>query len=171
MKKLCVVVGCISLIHFSCHKNDDLDLKTPMKVASLQSATKELVFKATQVYSKLSSIGRRIEIINKKTNALLGEVFISLGCNNPNDNLYRKLKYEPEKFSGHISFELIHQMKLTKRILNGKLVEIEKLLCNDTESAKSMNSDCLAGINSCISNTYEDMSWLSFALCTIKGGF
>jgi hypothetical protein len=170
MKKLCVVVGCISLIHISCHKNQDLDFQAPQKADLLISGTKELVFKATEIYSKLSAIRRRIEIINRKTNALLGEIFISLGCNDPNDNLYRKIKYEPEKFTGQITFESNHHLEFTKKILNGKVVKVKKLACNSPESNQRMEGSCSQSqIYSCFESTVDDMNWLEYASCTVQG--
>lgn len=170
MKKLCVVVGCISLIHFSCQKNQDLDLQAPRKADLLVHGTKELVFKATEIYSELSAIRRRIEIINRKTNAVLGEIFITLGCNDPNDNLYRKIKYEPEKFSGQITFESNHHLEFTKKILNGKVVKVKKLACNSPDTNQRMEGSCTQSlIYLCFENTVGDMNWLEYASCTVKG--
>lgn len=170
MKNLCVVVGCISLINLSCHKNHDLDLQDSRKADLILPISKEVVFKATEIYSKWSAIRRRIEIINTKTNALLAEIFITLGCNDPNENLYRKLKFEPEKFSGQITFESNHNLEFTKKILNGKVVKVRKLACNDRDSNQSMEGNCsLSGINSCFESSVDDMNWLDYASCTLKG--
>jgi hypothetical protein len=169
MKKLCVVLGCISLIHFSCHKNHDLDLQAPRKADLIIPGTKELVFKATEIYSKLYAIRRRIEIINSKTNSRLAEIFVTLGCNDPNDNLYRKIKYEPEKFSGQITFESNHHLEFTKKILNGKVVMVKKLACNDPVSNQMMEGSCSQSqINSCFENAVDDMNWLEYASCTLQ---
>ena len=170
MKKLCVVVGCISLINFSCHKNHDLDLQAPRKADLIIPGTKELVFKATEIYSNLSAIRRRIEIINRKTNALLGELFITLGCNDPNDNLYRKIKYEPEKFSGQITFESNHHLEFTKKILNGKVVKVKKLACNGPDTNQRMEGSCSQSqIISCFESTVDAMNWLEYASCALQG--
>lgn len=170
MKKLCVVVGCISLINFSCQKNLDLALQAPRNAELSVPGTKELVFKATEIYSKMSAIKRRIEIINRKTNVLLGELFITLGCNDPNDNLYRKIKYEPEKFSGQITFESNHYLEFTKKILNGKVVKVKKLSCNGPDTNQRMEGSCSQSqINSCFESTVDDMNWLEYASCTVQG--
>src|SRR3982750_2492586 len=125
MKKLFVLVGFVSLILFSCHKIQDPDLKSHQNPGLLSQDNKGVSFKIIDIYSSLSAIKRRIDVINKRTNAVLGKMFITLSCNDPNDNLYKKINYEPEKFSGLITLESSHLIKFTKRILNGKQVKAE----------------------------------------------
>jgi hypothetical protein len=193
MKKLFVLVGCISLILFSCHKNHDPDLKTQQKPGLINPDSKRVFFRVTDIYSRISAIRRRIDIINKKTNVVLGKMFITLSCNDPNDNLYRKIKYEPEKFSGQITLESSHLIEFTKRILNGKLVKVEKLVSKDVdanskpdmtdpkldpvsdpipESGNTVDISCpFFQIAACANNEMENMYWLDFAFCAIKGNY
>jgi hypothetical protein len=131
-----------------------------------------IIFKVTEIYSNLSAIRRRIDVINKKTNSILSEVLITLGCDDPNDNLYRKIGFEPENFSGQITIETNHLLEYTKKVLNGKLVKVERIACKDPEPNNAMDGSCpLSSINSCINDTYYDMNWLDFAICTIKGSY
>lgn len=128
------------------------------------------MFKVTEIYSKLSAIRRRIEVINKKTRSILGEVLITLGCNDPNDNLYKKIKTEPESFSGEITIETNHHLEFTKKILNGKVVKVEQFSCIEPETANKPDGECpFSSINSCINNTYNDMNWLDYARCMVSG--
>ena len=169
MKKLCVIVGCISLIHFSCHKDHGSDCLILQNPGIIIPGTQGIMFKVTEIYSKLSAIRRRVEVINKKTSSLLGEVFITLGCNDPNDNLYKKINTEPENFSGQITIETNHELEYTKKILNGKLVKVEKLECKDPDPVDNTDGRC--SIDSCVKNTTDDMNWLEYARCVISGPF
>jgi hypothetical protein len=191
MKKLFVLVGFVSLILFSCHKIQDPDLKSHQNPGLLSQDNKGVSFKIIDIYSSLSAIKRRIDVINKRTNMVLGKMFITLCCNDPNDNLYRKINYEPEKFSGQITLESSHLIKFTKRILNGKQVksenEVIKIVGPDTKPGfepgadrdpiSSLNPDTgsrtdaicsVASIESCAKTTLDNMYWLDYALCAIK---
>jgi len=119
MKKLFMIIGCISLILFSCHKNRDPIPLTDKKPELTNPGGKKLSIKVTDVYSKLYAIKRRIYIINQKTNAVLGKMFFTLSCKDTNDNLYRILNYEPERFSGQITLGSHQLIAFTKRILKG----------------------------------------------------
>lgn len=193
MKKLFVLVGCISLFLSSCHKNKDPDLRTQQKPGLIKPESKKLTFKITDIYSKLSAIRRRIDVINKRTNVVLGKMFITLSCNDPNDNLYRKITYEPEKFSGQITLETSQLIEFTKKILNGKLVKVEKQTRKDGDiSSKpgmlgpkpNLNSDRIQDpgytfdtscsylqIAACVQTSLDNMDWLDYAFCLIKGKF
>jgi hypothetical protein len=185
MKKLFVLVGFISLILFSCHKIKDPNLK------SQETPGKGVSLKITDIYSSLSAIKRRIDVINKRTNVVLGKMFITLSCNDPNDNLYKKINYEPEKFSGLITLESSHLLKFSKRILNGKQIKFENEVRRDVDAdlipgletglepdsvstAKSdlgsrTDSFCsYSSVAACALTNLNNMYWLDFALCTIK---
>jgi hypothetical protein len=188
MKKLFVLVGFISLILFSCHKIHDPDLK------SQENPGKGVSFKIIDIYSSLSAIKRRIDVINKRTNAVLGKMFITLSCNDPNDNLYKKINYEPEKFSGLITLESSHLIKFTKKILNGKQVKAENEITKIVDSnakpgfepghepdpilnpnpATPNRTDgicSVASIESCAKTTVDNMYWLDFAVCALESQF
>jgi hypothetical protein len=192
MKKLFVLVGCISLIAFSCHKNHLSDPITHQKPGLTNPGRKKVSLKVIDIYSKLYAIKRRIDFINEKTNSVLGKMFITLSCNDPSDNLYRKIENEPEKFSGLITLESSHLIGFTKRILNGQLVKVENVenkvvdgnsktgVATDPEpdpayapscdSANSTDAICpWQSIQSCANAIVENMYWLDFALCAIKG--
>ena len=197
MKKLFIIVGCISQILFSCHKNHDPTHLTRKKPELTNPGDKKLSIKVSDVYSKLYAIKRRIEFINKNTNAVLGKMFITLSCNDPRDNLYKKLYYEPEKFSGQITLESRPLFEFTKRILNGQQVKVEKLTGKDVHENSnsgldlnpepdpdlnitpdpgiSMDFRCpifdLPALGTCAKNYFSDMYWLDYALCAVKGNF
>jgi len=197
MKKLFMIIGCISQILFSCHKNRDPIPLTHKKPELTNPGDRKLSIKVTDVYSKLYAIKRRIDFINKNTNAVLGKMFITLSCNDPRDNLYKKLYYEPEKFSGQITLESRHLFEFTKRILIGKQVKVENLTGKDIHENSnsgfelnpepdpdlnlsqdpgiSMDFYCsiadLAALGTCAKNYFSDMNWLDYALCAIKGNW
>lgn len=191
MKKLFILGGCISLILLSCHKNHDPILLSQKKPELSNPGDKKLSFKITDIYSKLFAIKRRIDIINQKTNAVLGKIFITLSCDDPRDNLYRKLNYEPEKFSGQITLESHHLIEFKKRILKGKLVKVETAKDNnihlnsnygfgfnpDLDSVSKLNQDQgnILDYNSkfysmleCANSILVDLNWQDLAKCALS---
>lgn len=192
MKKIFLLVGCITLILFSCQKRHDPSRATHQKPGLTNPDGKKLAFKVIDIYSQLSSIRRRIDIINKATNVVLGKMFITLSCNDPNDDLKRKIKYEPEKFSGQITLESRHLIRCTKRILNGKLVKVENLVGKEVDEASKpgikadpefdpVSSSTIDPVNStdfhcplfeiaaCANTRIYNMYWLDYAFCAIEG--
>lgn len=191
MKKLFVLVGCISLLLFSCRKSHDQDPNTQQKPVVIKPSTKKMSFIITDIYSRLSTIRRQIAFFNKNTNVVLGRMFITLSCNDPNENLYRIIKYQPEKFSGKITLQSSHLIEFTKKILNGKLVKVEKRISKDVNAgAKPRILDsyfdpisdplsdtgntldgigCLFSIATCARTALDNMEWRDFADCLIEG--
>src|SRR5688572_14524431 len=76
-------------------KNDDVTL-------DVYENTKVV---ATDVYSMRSKLKRNVKVVDERTHAVLGDIFISLESSNPDIDLYQQLENEPEKFTGELKIE------------------------------------------------------------------
>jgi hypothetical protein len=130
---------------------------------------------ARDVYSQKSKLKRTVQLINPKTNTLIGEASIRLEASNPEENMYEVLQHSPEKFSGVLIIESEGQVLYTNNIVDGKS------LGGETEAGRmagslgggpgpvyNPNVPCnFTTIHDCVAWFIEGMSWFKYALCLL----
>lgn len=131
---------------------------------------------ARDVYSMKTALKRSIQLINPKTQQVIGEAFITLQGTDPGQNIYDALKETPEKFSGVLVIEADGKVLYRKEILNGISdaggVVGERMagnLAGGPGPVYNPNLMCsLGNIHNCVSYRIEEMSWWRFALCLVR---
>ena len=128
------------------------------------------------VYSMKADLKRNVQLVNPKTNGMIGEAFIRLQAVDPDENMYDILKETPGKFSGTLSIESDGVVIYSKQIVNGVAEPAQVVagraageLTGGPGPVYNPNLRCTIGnIHDCVAYKIEGMNWLQFGLCLLS---
>lgn len=128
------------------------------------------------VYSMSSKLKRKVKLVNPKTQAVIGEVFIRLESFNPDINMYEQLDNAPGKFSGSLIIETAEGVIYKKDIVDGQTVDEGSVSGKTTGGLGggpgpfyNPNLSCsFSNIHDCVAYNIEGMNWVNYALCLVR---
>lgn len=118
--------------------------------------------KATDVYTAHDSLQRKIEIIDRRTNAVYDTFYITMKSNDNTANLYTQLKNK--SFTGSLTIISNNEILLSKEVYNGVIEKASSTLGIKTKS--NLVPTCkITVIHNCVVQKIDNMSIFEYGLC------
>ncbi len=160
MKKLFLIALLSSMTFITSFAQNDSNFVIP-KNDDLTSYTNDgFKITASDVYSKLSEFKRKIEIFDNNNNPF-GVAYIKLVSANSDENIYDKIKNDPNNFSGTLTIEVDDLIVYSNTITNGIAAS------NRTpEPFYNGSLSCtISTVHDCVSYSIDEMNWVEYTVC------
>jgi uncharacterized protein YxeA len=125
---------------------------------------------ATDVYSKINSFRRAINIDAGPGKGKLPEIYLTF-LSNDDENIYEKMKNNPYTVNGEFTVEAGGQVILRKKVVNGQwqksdLISLSEAYVNSEPPHYNPNLKCtVKTVHDCVAWEIDDMNWIEYGLC------